>query len=63
MHKGLDEFEFQKDPTTDYRVSYPWASEKSIYNVNTLAQAFGNPIFGRSSPIKKSSDRFILHQT
>ena len=27
MHKILDEFKFQPDRTTDYRVSYPWASK------------------------------------
>ena len=38
MHKNLDEFEFRQDPTTEYGVSCPWASEKSMYNVvNTLA--------------------------
>ena len=38
MHESLDEFEFRQDPTTDYGVSCPWASEKSLYNVvNTLA--------------------------
>ena len=28
MHKILHEFEFWPDRTTDYRVSFPWASEK-----------------------------------
>ena len=28
MHNILDEFEFRPDRTTDYRVSFPWASEK-----------------------------------
>ena len=41
MHESLDEFEFPQDPTTDYEVSCPWASEKSMYNVvNTLAPSF-----------------------
>ena len=40
MHERLIEFEFRQDPTTDYGVSWPWASEKSIYNVNTLAPSF-----------------------
>ena len=41
MHKSLDEFEFPQDPTTDYGVSCPWASEKAMYNVvNTLAPSF-----------------------
>ena len=41
MHKSLDEFEFRHDPTTDYGVSCPRASEKSMYNVvNTLAPSF-----------------------
>ena len=41
MHESLDEFDFRQDPTTDYGVSYPWASEKSMYNVvNTLAPSF-----------------------
>ena len=35
MHESLDEFEFRQDPTTDYGVSCPWASEKSMYNVVT----------------------------
>ena len=30
MHKSLDEFEFQPDPTTDLGVSCPWASKKSM---------------------------------
>ena len=41
MHESLDEFEFRQDPTTDYGVSWPWVSEKSMYNVvNTLAPSF-----------------------
>ena len=41
MHESLDEFEFRQDPTTDYGVSCPWASEKSMDNVvNTLAPSF-----------------------
>ena len=41
MHESLDEFEFRQVPTTDYGVSCPWASEKSMYNVvNTLAPSF-----------------------
>ena len=41
MHISMDEIEFQLDPTTDYRVTCPLASEKSIYNVvNTLAPSF-----------------------
>ena len=41
MHESLDEFEFRQDPTTDYGVSCPWASAKTMYNVvNTLATSF-----------------------
>ena len=41
MHESLNEVEFWQDPTTDYGVSCPWASEKSMYNVvNTLAPSF-----------------------
>ena len=42
MHESLDEFEFRQDPTTDYGVSCPWASEKSMYNVvnTTVAPSF-----------------------
>ena len=41
MHERLDEFEFRQGPTTEYGVSCPWASEKSMYNVvNTLAPSF-----------------------
>ena len=44
---SMDEIEFQADPTTDYRVTCPLASEKSIYNaVNTLAPSF---LIGSSS--------------
>ena len=28
MHNNLDKFEFWPDRTTDYEVSWPWASEK-----------------------------------
>ena len=45
MHESLDEFEIRQDPTTDYGVSCPWASEKAMYNVvNTLAPSFLNLI-------------------
>ena len=41
MHKSLDEFEFRRDLTTDYGVSCPWVSIKSLYIVvNTLAPSF-----------------------
>ena len=41
MHKCLDEVEFLQDPTTDYRVSCPCASQKSMYNVvNIFDQIF-----------------------
>ena len=41
MHESLNEFELRQDFTTDYGVSCPWASEKSMYNVvNTLAPLF-----------------------
>ena len=41
MHESLDEFEFRQDSQTDYGVSCPWASEKSMFNVvNTLAPSF-----------------------
>ena len=41
MYKSLDEFEFQSDPTTDYRVNCLLASEKAMYNVvNILAPSF-----------------------
>ena len=33
MYKSLDEFEFKPDPTIDYGVTCPWASENSMYNV------------------------------
>ena len=43
----MDEIELQADPTTDYRVTCPLASAKSIYNaVNTLAPSF---LIGSSS--------------
>ena len=41
MHISMDEIKFQPDPTTEYRVTCPLASEKSIYNaMNTLAPSF-----------------------
>ena len=41
MHKILDEFDFRQDSKSDYGVSCPWASEKSMFNVvNTLAPSF-----------------------
>ena len=41
MHESLDEFQFRLDTTTDSRVTCPWASEKSMYNVViTLAPSF-----------------------
>ena len=39
--KALDEFKFQPDTTTNFRVICPCASEKLMYNVvNTLAPTF-----------------------
>ena len=41
LHLSWDVLEFQPDLTTDYGVTCPWASEKSMYNfVNTLAPSF-----------------------
>ena len=41
MHNSLDDDEFRLDPTSDYGVSCPWASENSMYIVvNTLAPSF-----------------------
>ena len=41
MRESLDEFEFRQDPTTDYGVSCPSASEKSMYYVvKILAPSF-----------------------
>ena len=41
MHESLKELEFMQDPTTDYEVSCPLASEKSMYNVViTLGPSF-----------------------
>ena len=34
-YKSLDEYEFWQDSITDYGVSYPQASEKSMYDVVT----------------------------
>ena len=33
MHESSDEFEFKPDQTIDYGVTYPRASEKSMYNI------------------------------
>ena len=40
MHESLDEFKFRPDTTTNSRVICPCASEKLMYNVNTLAPLF-----------------------
>ena len=46
IRKSLDEFEFQRDLTTDFGVTRPCASGKSTYNaVNTLAPSFFHLIF------------------
>ena len=48
MHESWDDFQFWLDTTTNSRVIYPSASEKSMYNVvNTLAPSFliGSSIF------------------
>ena len=47
MHRSLNEFEFQPDPATDYGVTCPGASEKSMFIVvNILAPPF---LIGSSS--------------
>ena len=64
MHESLDEFQFRLDTTTDYRVNYPWASEKSMYDVvNTLAPSFliGSSLFlqlWRTTIIYRTSSNF-----
>ena len=46
-HKSSNEFEFRQDSITDFRVSCPLASEKSMNNdVTTLAPSF---LIGSSS--------------
>ena len=40
IHKSLYEFEFRTDPTTDYGVSCPWASKKSMSNSRTYIKAY-----------------------
>ena len=43
IHKSLDEFEIRPDPTTDYGVSCPWASEKNphvLIMVKTVSPRF-----------------------
>ena len=34
MHESSEELEIRRDSTTDYRVSCPSASDKSLYNHN-----------------------------
>ena len=48
MHRGLDEFKFRPDTTTNTRVICPCTFEKLMYNVvNTLAPSFliGSSLF------------------
>ena len=40
LHESLDEFKFRPDTITDSRVICPCASEKLMYDVNTLAPTF-----------------------
>ena len=42
MHDSLEELKFRPDTTTNSRVICPCASEKLMYNVNTLAPTFEN---------------------
>ena len=63
MHERSSEFEFRQDPTTDYGVSCPWASEKSMYNVTTLAPSFMIESFSfmqirRTTMISQTSSKF-----
>ena len=52
MHKSLDEFEFQPDLATDFRVTCPLASKKLMYNVvNILAPPY---LIGFSSFLQSS---------
>ena len=47
MHESLEEFKFQPDTATNFRVICPCASEKLMYNVvNTLVPLF---LIGSSS--------------
>ena len=56
MHESLDEFQYQLDTTTDFRVICPCASEKSMYNVNNLAPSFF--IFAGKEDNHNISDEF-----
>ena len=45
MHESLNEFKFRPDTTTNSRVICLCASEKLMYNENTLAPSFFDQIF------------------
>ena len=46
MQESLDEFNFQPDTTTNFRVICPCVSKKLMYVVNTLGPSF---LIGSSS--------------
>ena len=60
MHKSLDEFEFRPDPTTDYGVSCPWASKKSVttFSPLLLIRSFSNLQVMRTCIISWMSSNF-----
>ena len=66
MRESFDEFEFRQDPTTNYGVSCPWASEKTMYNVvNTSPPSFlieSSPfmLVWRSTVISRTSSKFSM---
>ena len=56
VHKNLNEFEVRRDPTMDYEVGCPWASEKKIpqtYNGE-------NDVITGNDDIHKSLDEFEI---
>ena len=61
IHKSLYEFEFRTDPTTDYGVSCPWASKKSMSSCNLRwywSDLFSNLLVTRTCIILWMSSNF-----
>ena len=60
IHKSLYEFEFRTNPTTDYGISCPWVSKKSMSSRNLLIliRSFSNLLVTRTCIILWMSSNF-----
>ena len=58
MHNCFDEFDFRQDSTTDYGVSCPLASDKSMYNPLFLIESSSFVQVIRTTTISRTSSKF-----